>query len=492
MVGGLPRSIFVKGKEIGWFALGSLGAGALGFVTLPLMAWFFSTEDVGRLAMLQVTVSVAVILLALGQDSAYLREYHEHKPGARGILFQRAVTPGLVLFSIGGACLVAFDQSLPSVLVFGLEEMWLGAFIVLILFLAFVIRFLALPLRMEERGIAFSASQVVPKALFLSLIVFYVTWEPYPGINGIVGAQAVALSMTVILLVWLRSRTDAVVREGEQPVRVISTGKMLSFGLPLLIGGLAYFGMIALDKVFLRVFTSFSELGVYSVAASFAAGAGLVSGIFSMLWGPTMYKWAAKGQPLDRVDRVSEDVLALVVGLFLVAGIGSSLLTTLLPPEYEMVQFLFPALLTVPLFYMLTETASVGLAIQRKPQLSMVSALAALGLNGLLNWILIPRFGVVGAAAATAISLWVFLVLRVELASRNWRRLPRFRLYVLSFGVLLGVLAYAALGPREVFTWNVIWVIGMALWIWVCRDTWRRGTRYLKAQMRANSLFKPS
>lgn len=492
MVVGLPRSIFVKGKEIGWFALGPLGAGALGFVTLPLIAWFFSTEDVGRLAMLQVTVSVAVIVLGLGQDSAYLREYHEHKPGARGVLFQRAVTPGLVLIFVCGAYLVAFDLSLPSVLVFGLDEMWLGAFTVLMLFLAFMIRFLALPLRMEERGLAFSASQVVPKALFLSLIVLYVTWEPHPGLKGIVGAQAGALSMTVILLVWLRRKTSDMVRESERPVRVVSTGKMLSFGLPLLIGSLAYFGMIALDKVFLRVFTSFSELGVYSVAASFAAGAGLVSGIFSTLWGPTMYKWAAKGQPLDRVDRVSEDVLALVVGLFLVAGIGSSLLTELLPPEYKMVQFLFPALLTVPLFYMLTETASVGLAIQRKSQLSMVSALAALGLNAFLNWILIPRFGVVGAAAATAISLWVFLVLRVELASRNWRRLPRFRLYVLSFGVLVAVLAFAVLGPREVFTWNGIWVISMALWILVFRGTRRRGIRYLKSQVRASSRFKPS
>ena len=482
----------MKGREIGWFSLGSIGAGLLGFLTLPVISWFFSSEDVGRLAMLQVTASFAVILLGLGQDSAYLREYHEHKPEARGILLRRAVTPGIVLFLVGVSYLVAFNPSLPGILIFGLDEAGLSAIALLILLLTFAVRFLSLPLRMEERGLAFSVSQVLPKALFLLLILLYVAWGQDPGVFGIVSAQAIALAVAVLLLVWLRFQTPAMVPEAKENVSVTSIGRMLSFGVPLFIGGLSYFGMIALDKLFLRVFWSFSDLGIYSVAASFAAGAGLISGIFSMLWGPTLYKWAAKGQSLDPVDRVSEDVLATVMGLFLLAGIGSSVLAALLPPEYAIVQFLFPALLTVPLFYMLTETASVGLAIQRKSELSMVSALAALGLNGLLNWLLIPRFGVVGAATATAISLWVFLVLRVELASRNWRCLPRRRLYMLSFGILLTVLAFAASGPGESRTWNYIWLIGLALWVWIFRGTWVRGTGYVRGQMRAKSLFKAS
>lgn len=481
----------MKGREIGWFCLGPIGAGLLGLITLPLISWFFSAEDIGRLAMLQVTISLSVILLGLGQDSAYLREYHEHNAAARGVLLRRTIKPGLLVFLVVGACLVVFNPSLPSILVFGLEEIWLSALIVLILFLAFVVRILSLPLRMEERGLAFSTAQIVPKALFLAFILVYVIFEPFPGLPGIVSAQSVASLVTAILMAYLGRRTLVDLTQRNECSQVISTGKMLSFGFPLLIGGLAYFGMIALDKVFLRVFSSFSELGIYSVAASLAAGASVVSGIFSMIWGPTLYKWAAQGQPLDGADRVSEDVLAAVVGLFLLAGLGSSLLVVFLPPEYHMVQFLFPALLTVPLFYMLTETASVGLAIQRKSRLSMVSALAALILNGLLNWNLIPWFGAVGAAAATATSLWVFLVLRVELASRNWRRLPRLRLYVMSFWVLVAVLAFAALGPEERSIWNGIWVIGMALWIWAFRDSWVRGKRYLRARMNMKSLWGP-
>ena len=63
-------------KKIASFALGPIGGAALGFITLPIITWFFSQEDVGRMAMLNVAVSFSILLYTLGLDQAYVREFH--------------------------------------------------------------------------------------------------------------------------------------------------------------------------------------------------------------------------------------------------------------------------------------------------------------------------------------------------------------------------------------------------------------------------------
>ena len=79
-------------KKIAEFALGPIAGAFLGFISLPIMAWFFTIEDIGRLAMLNVVTGFSTLLFSLGLDQAYVREYHEvtNKPA----LFKETLCPG--------------------------------------------------------------------------------------------------------------------------------------------------------------------------------------------------------------------------------------------------------------------------------------------------------------------------------------------------------------------------------------------------------------
>src|SRR5690606_1202736 len=98
---------------------------------------------------------------------------------------------------------------------------------------------------------------------------------------------------------------------------------MLTFSMPLILGGIALWGLTDVDKAFLRALASFEELAVYSVSVSFAAAAIILQSVFSPVWAPTVYKWASKGEGLENVHRVTRYVLALVVVLFCFAGLLS-------------------------------------------------------------------------------------------------------------------------------------------------------------------------
>ncbi|MDZ7925029.1 MAG: oligosaccharide flippase family protein, partial [Marinagarivorans sp.] len=82
-------------KVILAFSIGPVGSAALGFVTVPLLAWFFSSEDLGRLNIAQMLYSLVVMIFALGLDQAYVREHHSSQN--KSLLFKQCFLPGCAL-----------------------------------------------------------------------------------------------------------------------------------------------------------------------------------------------------------------------------------------------------------------------------------------------------------------------------------------------------------------------------------------------------------
>jgi Polysaccharide biosynthesis protein. len=138
-------------RKIAAFAIGPIGAALLGLITLPIITWFFSQEDVGRIAMLQVTIGFSTLLFSLGLDQAYVREFHEvdDRPG----LLKRALLPGLSILLFSLTIFLSFGGTLGNLL-FERSEWYLSFLIATVLIAAFLSRFLSLVLRMNEQGLA--------------------------------------------------------------------------------------------------------------------------------------------------------------------------------------------------------------------------------------------------------------------------------------------------------------------------------------------------
>lgn len=441
-------------KKIAAFALGPIAGAAFGFVSLPIITWFYSPEDIGRISMLQVVSNMCVLLFSLGLDQSYVREYHEfdNKPA----LLKAALAPGLLILLVVLAGCLLWPNALSGSL-FRVDNFLISILVAVCLLATYVSRFLSLILRMQEKGLAFSMSQVLPKLLFLMIIGCYVLFSFGFDLLHLVIAQSASIVMVTVVYAWnTRTQWLSAVNENidRQQLR-----KMLVFGTPLIFGGLASWGLMAMDKLFLRSFSTFEQLGIYSVAASFAGAAILVQSIFSTVWAPTVYKWAAAGINTDKIDQVTEQILALVVFLFALSGIFSWLVTYLLPTKYSSVQYLLVACMAYPLFYTLSETTGVGLGITRRSMLSMTASIIAALVNLLGCYLLVPGYGATGAGISTAIAFWIFFFCRTEFAIRAWRPLPRLKLYISTLACLGLAVMFTVAGARLHATFMVLWLL---------------------------------
>ncbi|UVE19034.1 lipopolysaccharide biosynthesis protein [Pseudomonas sp. LS44] len=461
-----------------WFTLGSLATSSLSFISIPIIAWVFNDVDIGKAALLISTGGLCTILFSLGLDQGYSREFNE-TPDHVALLLNSMV-PGFTLFTAVAVLVLAFQSTWLSWVLFGQHSLALSLFVVGYLFIVLVSRFLSLSHRMREDGKRYALSFLVSKITFVALICLaYV--KSGSGLFELLLAHGASVSVGLIYLLatthtlWSRMRPSLIDR------KLLS--KLLAFGLPMAAGGLLFWGLEGVDKFMLRSLSSFSELGVYSIALSISAIANVATSMFTTIWIPVVYRWVANTEDLSRIDQVSQHILAAVVFLIGAAGASSWLLEFALPEQYRVVQYLIPACMLWPLFYALSETTGLGIAITRSSHSGLVLAAVSLAVNVGLNLVLLPRLGSIGAVVSLAVSIWVFMALRTEVSYRIWRQMPRQCLYTWTLAALVLSCAHALFGSAARAPMLAFWLAFLSIACIAFRSSIEQARALILAQL---------
>lgn len=448
------------------YAVGPVGSGLIGLITLPMITWFYSVEDVGRISMLQVCTSFFVLLFCLGLDQAYVREYHEstNKPQ----LLKVVLWPSLIISLIVLLVVYLYDGLIISQWLYGISSHYLSLISMSCFLVALIARYLSLILRMQEKALAFSMSQLLPKNLFLIFVLGVVYLGYAKDSYSLITANALSLFAAFLIYLW-NTKKDWIPSIKEK-FDWVQFRISLAFGLPLVIGGLASWGLNVMDRLFLRSMSTYTELGVYSVAMSIAAVATLFSGIFNTIWAPMVFKWVSEGNvDYKKMDDISEYVLAAIYFVAVLSGLFSWVIPYFLPQSYVEIQFIITACLLGPLFYTLSETTAVGITIARKTKLSMLASILAMLINLVANFILVPKYGAGGAAVSTALAFWFFYIFRTELSKMVWRKFYTKKAYVVTLLLLiLGIVN--ALMELDLMIRVLMWVCALLLGLYVFRN----------------------
>lgn len=446
-------------KKLLGYALGPIGGAAVSLISIPLISWYFPPDDIGRIMLLQTVCTMALIVCGFGLDQAYVREYHAVND--KNQLFKTIFLLPFVLVLFFGLLLAGIFPSWSALMILELEDASLGILCIVFLAGAILTRFFSLILRMEERSFAFSFSQLTSKLLILALIGLYILIGAKADTFNLVAAYVIAQLLTLVILL-LQTR-HATIQAWRSRVDMKLLRENLHYGMPLVFGGFAYWGLTAVDRLLLKQYGSLSELGVYSMAVSFGAVALIFQSVFSTIWAPLVFKWVKENSNLDKIGSIAHTMSDFIAALICVVGIFSPLVTWILPENYAPVQFILLSSMIFPLLYTLTEVTGIGINVAKKTWLITLVSLIAFGINFALLHSLVPAMGAKGAAMSTAISFWLFFAMKTEISSFLWQKLPRFKIYTTTFTCLLVSLAYTCWGNTENYwLFTLIWLVALA------------------------------
>ena len=432
-------------------AAGPILAALLSLVTLPLIAWFYNAEDVGRFSILQVALGLGLTVFSLQTHQSYVREYYNLS--AKEQLLIISIIPGLSILFLCSVIIVSLDFSL-SEFIFEIDSDVVSGSLLISLYAIVLINGYVHVVRMQGSALAFSTMQAFPKVLLLLFILSSAYFSTGGDFEGLSIINALVYFLSFLFFTWMIR--EEISRELSLNFNIKVMRSMLVFSLPLLISGLAYWGLSASDRFFIKELSGLSELAVYSIAVSIASSIFVVSTIFSTIWHPIVYKWIDEGLDVKKTQPVVESIYLLVALIWSVFGVSAWALKYFLPEEYRSVEYLILGCIAAPLFYMLSETTGFGISVTRRTSYSMLASLSALVISVISNYMLIPTLGATGSALSSMVSFFVFFVVKTESSARLLFSFPRMKIY-LMLTAYIGLSTFVLLTKTNFLVVYILW-----------------------------------
>ncbi|HZE73245.1 MAG TPA: oligosaccharide flippase family protein [Pyrinomonadaceae bacterium] len=418
------------------YGLGDAVTRVAALILLPIYTRFLTPDDYGKFAIATLFATVLALILDFGQRTAFFRFYFDtDDPIAR-----RKLTGTVLLFLLlaSTAVLIPLTLSFNRLGPLLVRDASLVPLIQISLISTFFDVGSAIPFAI------FRARQYAAKYAALSLARF--------TINVTLNIIAiVVLHLGVVGLVYANLGTSALffliclvltVRDIEWTIEPTLLKQLLRFGLPLIPAGLAYWILNLSDRFFLQRYADLTQVGLYSVSYSIAAVLHMVIGWFNTAYAPYCYSIAKE----PGATTIYARVMVYSIALLTLLGLGLSLfareaLALLTPPSYHAAAPIVPLIVLSYLFFEVYYIVSFGFDLTRKtgyaPFIIGTSALINLG----LNVVLIPRYGMYGAAVATLVSYMLLPVIEYPIVRRlypvpyAWGRLAK--LFIISCLVYL-------------------------------------------------------
>jgi O-antigen/teichoic acid export membrane protein len=374
---------------------------ALPLLLTPVLTRYLSPSDYGVSAMWQVLLSFTIPVVGLSTHAAINRRYFQknadpaqHHADMRDYI--ASIFPILAGTSL--LVIVAYVLTYPLIIRYLLPTSAIWVLTVPAVAIAtFLYNATLSYLNAEMRAKAYAVlnnGHVLATSLIAILFVVGLGWNWQGRVMGAILGMTLAATASMIYL-WRRGLLGGRIR------RDMAMHAML-FSLPLLPHILTIMVRGVSDRVFLSQIADLHEIGLFSVALAMA-------GIFNILGNAAMQAWipwlyAHLGA--DKVDRVkivkiTYAAIAAIASLgILFAVLAPFLFGSILGPRFDesakYIWWLTGAAVLQGAYYFLVPYIAY---VERNKYSSYIS-MGTLGVNLLLNFVLIYFFGVMGVAAA--------------------------------------------------------------------------------------------
>jgi O-antigen/teichoic acid export membrane protein len=411
------------GKHSAIYGLGGLVQRLLALLLLPVYTRYLSPADYGTVATLVALTTVLAIVLRLGISNAFFRFYYDSaEPPYRRLVLRTSFWFTMGMATVGLVAGLALSWSL-STLLFGSTadaEVVAAAFVGLWAQMNY--EQLTALFRAEERSTAFLAASLANIAITIVATLILVVGLDAGPLGVVVGSFTGTLLVYVALLGYRREQLGLQLDRGL-------LREMNRFGLPLVPSAVFLWVTNFSDRFFLLELADRAEVGLYSVGVAIASAIVLLLTAFRTAWPAFAYS--------IEDDREARGAYAYVLTyLVLLTSWVATALALLSPWLVDWIAapaFARSADVVGPLAFSVVAYAGyvvvvIGVGRMRRTQFNWVVTGAAAAVNVALNLILIPPYGMMGAAVAT-IAAYVTMFLgmtwwaqRIFPVPYQWRR----------------------------------------------------------------------
>lgn len=394
------------------FSLGTWFKALISFFITPITTWIINPEEFGKATMFSTAYSIILLVSILGTPSALLRFFPQKSEEEKPILLWSSLITPIILSALISIVVFVFKSSINAFLV-GTSVSNAHVILIATLITGIFQTFNMNLVRTKGRGILFSAidiTQSISQIGFILLYALLVKRDFYALLYAQLFSNILALGIGMYFE-----------RDYWFPIKIDKklVFEVVQYGYPLVFSGLFWWILNWIDRVVLRLYVDFSEIGLYSAAFKIISAMNLLTSGFSTLWYPFAYEQYEKNPENKIIFKRTLDYVA-----FLTFSVGFVLLSfkdvifLLLAKTYRPAAAISPFLILNPVMMTTAIVAARGIDFSKKTYWFIVSNSTAAIFNLIGNFLLIPIFGAKGAAVSTGLSFIIVFAIESSVSKK--------------------------------------------------------------------------
>jgi O-antigen/teichoic acid export membrane protein len=401
------------------FSYGSWIGLIIGFLGTVIATRILPPEDFGKASMFTLAMSVLMIFVIFGKDQAFIRFYYEENEENRGGLLYNCLKLPFIIAIIVVLLIFIFHKKI-SMFLFEEENLMVSLTLAIGILAQVLYRYGILVIRMRQKGNLFSILEILNRSF--NLIIMLLLYLAFGQIYEIIIYSAVItlLFLTMVSIVFEKEywNINNILKGNLKH----SKTEIIKYSYPLVLTTLITWLFQSFDKIAIKHWSGFEELGLYAAAFKIVALLSVLQVTFSTFWTPVCYEHFEKN-PEDKTfyEEMSKIVSFTMFFVAIISIAGKDIVIFVLGEDYRDAANIMPFLVFMPIMYTLSETTVIGINFYKKPNWHILIATVSCLINIIGNWLLVPNYGAIGASISTAFSYIVFFSLRTQISLKYYK-----------------------------------------------------------------------
>jgi O-antigen/teichoic acid export membrane protein len=273
---------------------------------------------------------------------------------------------------------------------------------------------------------AYAFLNIILNTSILLVSAFMVLYLKMAVFGAVLGFVVPTVILALISIIFVRSY---IILPKRSILRNNISRNILHFGLYVVLGNSVAYLYTHIDSLMIGYYLNEIEVGYYSIAAIFVQGITLIPSAIQKITTPAISKYYADKEYKNIIKLMKSSIIkvlfiSIAISLFFVF-FGKVLITGIFGKVFLPAYFPLVILLVGYTIHSLNLSISTFFSSTGYVKVAFKFSMLAGALNLLLNAILIPFYGIMGAALATTISLIIITLLKFGLikvfVTRGWK-----------------------------------------------------------------------
>lgn len=402
---------FIKGSAI--LIASNMVIKGINFLLLPLYTKYLTPEMLGISDSISNLTAILFPLLVMGLDSAFSAFYFDKHDEKHHLAVFNTIRITLLIASLIPILMSAASGSIAALL-FGNSDYKL---LVSISFVSVSFNLWHLPFsllaRMRNRMGLFALINTAASLGMIILNIIFLT-------NMNLGAYSLILSTACIQLlqfVMYRFFTKEKLEPSKFDKHLLE--RMMLFALPLIPNALATWVLALSDRYIVLHYSGADQVGLYGVAARFAAAVSLIANGIYMSYTTYAYDKKSDSDARQSYSRILNAFVYIIMGICVTGSVWArEIIDVMANVSYADTAILIAPILFGQLLYGINTLIGYAITFEKKSKYILIITTTGAALNVLLNLIFVPEYGALAAAYTTLASYLVMVIITYHYAQK--------------------------------------------------------------------------